>query len=228
MRLAAFVAVMTLATCSSSFAQYQLNLLPQCCGYITFSDLSAHPLGDFDGDGVLEFALVENVPNTGSIFHIVDATSFQNEFQTEILNIQYQTIRGAPVDLNNDRIPDVLLFRANGEVIGSLTYGGGPSALPPESVPLASTPVGIRPNPFNPSATIDYSLASKGNASLRVYDAAGRFVRTLVDGPVEPGSYAITWDGRDNAGHVLPSGTYFYSFSLDGQVLDKGKAVILK
>ena len=31
-----------------------------------------------------------------------------------------------------------------------------------------------------------------------------------------------------HSGQVLPSGTYFYSLSLDGQVLDKGKAVILK
>jgi len=56
----------------------------------------------------------------------------------------------------------------------------------------------------------------------------GRLVRTLLDSKVEPGKQSVTWDGRDNSGQVLSSGTYFYSLSLDGQVLDKGKAVILK
>jgi len=49
-----------------------------------------------------------------------------------------------------------------------------------------------------------------------------------LDSKVEPGKQSVTWDGRDNSGQVLSSGTYFYSLSLDGQVLDKGKAVILK
>ncbi len=45
--------------------------------------------------------------------------------------------------------------------------------------------------------------------TIRVYDVAGRLVTTLVDGTVEPGRYAATWDGRSDAGEAVGSGVYF-------------------
>jgi hypothetical protein len=58
------------------------------------------------------------------------------------------------------------------------------------------------PNPFNPSTTIRYSLARDGHVSLRVYDVAGRLVRTLVDDSQVPleGGFAVTWDGTNDLG----------------------------
>jgi len=45
--------------------------------------------------------------------------------------------------------------------------------------------------------------------SLKIFDATGRLVRTLVDRRLEPGFYLEAWDGRNNAGHEIPSGVYF-------------------
>ena len=46
---------------------------------------------------------------------------------------------------------------------------------------------------------------------LVVYDAMGRSVRRLVEGTMQlPGPYAISWDGRDDGGHLVAAGVYFY------------------
>jgi hypothetical protein len=67
-----------------------------------------------------------------------------------------------------------------------------------------------RPNPFNPSTEIVFSLANDGPATLRVFDARGREVATLVDADLEVGPHRIAWDGRDARGIRIGSGVYFY------------------
>ncbi|MCD4828214.1 MAG: T9SS type A sorting domain-containing protein [Candidatus Cloacimonetes bacterium] len=64
------------------------------------------------------------------------------------------------------------------------------------------------PNPFNPSTTIRCALPQDGNVSVRVYNARGQLVRTLVDGDMPAGYHEIVWDGRDNHGSAIGSGVY--------------------
>ncbi len=66
------------------------------------------------------------------------------------------------------------------------------------------------PNPFNPKTTIRFTLPSAGDAKLLVFDASGRRVATLVDGPQTAGPQEIIWNGRDDAGNTLATGMYFY------------------
>ena len=73
-----------------------------------------------------------------------------------------------------------------------------------------------RPNPFNPRATIEYSLAAPGRVTLRVYDVAGRVVRTLVDRNIEAGKYKIVWDGATDTGQRAASGVYFVKMEIAG------------
>jgi flagellar hook assembly protein FlgD len=42
--------------------------------------------------------------------------------------------------------------------------------------------------------------------TIRVYDVAGRLVRTLVDGPEEPGRRSVVWDGRSSGGRTVATG----------------------
>ncbi len=67
-----------------------------------------------------------------------------------------------------------------------------------------------QPNPFNPSTQIRFSLARDGHVSLKVYDAAGRHVRTLVDDTRASSEYTVTWDGRDDHGAAVAAGVYLY------------------
>jgi hypothetical protein len=66
------------------------------------------------------------------------------------------------------------------------------------------------PNPFNPSTTIKYDMKAKGLVTVRIYDVAGRLVRTLVNEVKDAGAYSAVWDGRNNGGAAVASGIYFY------------------
>ncbi|UCH83646.1 MAG: T9SS type A sorting domain-containing protein [Candidatus Latescibacterota bacterium] len=85
------------------------------------------------------------------------------------------------------------------------------------------------PNPFNPVTRIEYSIRERGHVTLRVYNAAGQLVRTLVDGiqsPRETG-FAKTWDGINDQGQAVSSGVYFYKLTSKGFSQTK-KMVLLK
>jgi hypothetical protein len=75
------------------------------------------------------------------------------------------------------------------------------------------------PNPFNPSTTIAFDLPRATTVTLHVYAVDGRRVRTLVDGPRPAGEQHVAWDGRDDSGRTLASGTYFYRFTAEGKSL---------
>jgi hypothetical protein len=74
-----------------------------------------------------------------------------------------------------------------------------------------------RPNPFNPRTTIQYSVAASGRVTLRVYDLAGRKVRTLVDGDVQSGEHRVVWDGTTDVGKRAASGVYFVKMETAGR-----------
>jgi hypothetical protein len=66
------------------------------------------------------------------------------------------------------------------------------------------------PNPFNPMTKISFSLPEAQNVSLVVYSLDGRKVATLVNETRQAGLHEVVWTGRDDAGHGVASGTYFY------------------
>jgi len=86
------------------------------------------------------------------------------------------------------------------------------------------------PNPFNPETEIRYGIPQGAAASpvgLRVFDVAGRRVRTLVDEVQGPGNYRVIWNGRDDSGFRVSSGVYFYRITWNGRSESK-QMVLLK
>jgi hypothetical protein len=83
------------------------------------------------------------------------------------------------------------------------------------------------PNPMNPSATIDYSVKESGRVTLRVFDASGRLITTLVDRVLPAGSYQVEWDGRNASGQLVGSAVYFYQLEANGYRQSR-KIVLLK
>ncbi|MCX5752811.1 MAG: T9SS type A sorting domain-containing protein, partial [Candidatus Krumholzibacteria bacterium] len=69
------------------------------------------------------------------------------------------------------------------------------------------------PNPFNPTTRIAFGLSAPGHVSLRIYDAAGRLVRALVNEERHAANYDESWDGRDSNGRSVASGIYFYKLA---------------
>lgn len=62
-----------------------------------------------------------------------------------------------------------------------------------------------RPNPFRDRVTLSYQVPNPGHYRLALFDAAGRRVALLVDGPVPAGRHQARWD----AGRAAPAGLLF-------------------
>ncbi len=67
------------------------------------------------------------------------------------------------------------------------------------------------PNPFNPATVIAFELPRSERVSLVIYAVDGRRIRTLLDGDFEAGPHEVTWQGRDQSGRQVATGTYFYA-----------------
>jgi len=99
-------------------------------------------------------------------------------------------------------------IRGEGNVSLSALYEGL-DADAGGSVPAATALVGARPNPFNPSTTVEFDMGRSGHVSLKVYDAEGRIVRDLISEARGAGRHSVAWDGCDNSGRAVGSGLYF-------------------
>ena len=74
------------------------------------------------------------------------------------------------------------------------------------------------PNPFNPTTKIAFELPERGEVEVVVYNIAGQRVATLHSGELDAGPHAITWNGRNDGGSAVASGTYWYMLrTADGQ-----------
>ncbi|MBK8167408.1 MAG: M6 family metalloprotease domain-containing protein [bacterium] len=82
----------------------------------------------------------------------------------------------------------------------------GPGALP--ALPAVTALGAPYPNPFNPSTTVSFELAVAGRAELAIYSLDGRRVVTLAVGDLPAGRHAAVWDGRDDRGRAVASGSY--------------------
>lgn len=81
------------------------------------------------------------------------------------------------------------------------------------------------PNPFNPTTTIRFQLKDNSFVTLKVYDALGRDVATLVNGDQSFGSHSVTFDGSR-----LSSGVYLYRIDAlggNGQRFSAMKKLVL-
>jgi hypothetical protein len=128
------------------------------------------------------------------------------------------------------------------QVAGFLLYNEGPGTDNPIVIQKWQNPVGIEgpravspnrmevtvgPNPFRRSTRLSYSVPRRGNVSLQIFDAAGRNVRTLAGGRSEPGRFSAAWDGRSQAGALVPEGVYLYRYEFDGRHLT-GKLMVTR
>ncbi|MBM3322819.1 T9SS type A sorting domain-containing protein [candidate division WOR-3 bacterium] len=64
------------------------------------------------------------------------------------------------------------------------------------------------PNPFRARTAISFQIPTGSKADLLVFNAAGRLVKTLVDGVLPAGTHTAAWDGTDDDGQRVPAGVY--------------------
>lgn len=77
------------------------------------------------------------------------------------------------------------------------------------------------PNPFNPTTEITFSLAEKGFTTLKVYNAIGQEISTLINQDLNAGKHQVVFNAQD-----LPSGIYFYKLESTNAVQMKKMALM--
>ena len=117
-----------------------------------------------------------------------------------------------------------LLTRGAYRAATSASATTGPGIVPVE--PLTFALGSARPNPARDVTTIPFSLPTRADASLRVYDASGRLVRRLLAREVDAGRHEVEWDRRGDHGSRVRTGMYFYQLVAAGREATR-KVVIL-
>jgi len=115
------------------------------------------------------------------------------------------TVTATTTDMNNNTSE----FSQNNTVILGIEEGG-----------FSEKPTGYVlnqniPNPFSNLTTIGFALAKTGHVSLKIYDIAGKLIKTLADEIYSHSNYTAYWTGRDESGCKVCSGVYFYILETD-------------
>jgi len=169
--------------------------------------------------------LASNLTQSGMIsIAFAKANGFSNG---AIAEIKYDVIADSVSPL---RLGTGALHESDASPIKPRLVNGGFKSL--------ATPAGYTallqnyPNPFNPDTWIPYQLAKSANVNIMIYSISGQLVRTLRLGHRPAGFYTTKgrsayWDGRNNEGEQLASGTWFYTIQA-GEFVDTRKMILSK
>jgi hypothetical protein len=168
----------------------------------------------------------------GATWTVVDATTTSNAAWTTV-EIDLVALFGTPglVQLRftvSDQGTDSHVEAAVDDVRILADFGGpvdAEPALPAE--PLTLSLEQNQPNPFRPATQIRFSIPTREDVSLVVYDVSGRAVRQLAHGVREPGRYTVAWNGLDGQGSRVAAGVYFYRLTAGSETLTR-KMTVLK
>ena len=108
----------------------------------------------------------------------------------------------------------------------NLTPPTGIAEEPDETATLVFGLSKIAPNPVKDGATVSYTTTRKGPVSLKVYDCAGRLVRTLIDRNESAGHKTVYWDGKDANHRSVAAGVYFYRLVAEEKTSTKKMVVV--
>lgn len=108
------------------------------------------------------------------------------------------------------------------DAFGNLTVGVSNNftvLLSTSPVPGAPGPLSLSapaPNPFNPATKLSFHLPASGPVDLKVYDARGHRIRTLLSGHRGAGDFEVVWDGRNDRGLAQAGGVYLFVLEFRG------------
>jgi hypothetical protein len=172
------------------------------------SPSSLHPMRSLHGRGLHALAFASGGASRASLF---------------------ATPADAPADIWLPEVPEAelgpkpeaaLLAAASFPPVDAL--GAAPPAGNPSPAPLDADAgeahrarAHCSPNPFVTSTAVVFDLPQAARVEVIVHDANGGAVRRLADGTSFPaGTHHVRWDGRDDFGREVESGTYFVRLRL--------------
>jgi len=137
---------------------------------------------------------------------------------------------GSPFcDVNNDGIYEIAFYAYDGSVSRIYIVGssGSSSVKNINIFPSSSKLEQNYPNPFNPSTTIRYILAGPENISIKIYNVSGQVIKEITRDQNQAGEYEVVWDGKNDFGNRVSSGTYFYQIKA-GNYVEAKKMILIK
>lgn len=146
--------------------------------------------------------------------------------QTQVISLNGATVSQA-ITYSNDLIQDgVASNDETAKTIADMINNGQrvPSGMVPASTRIITYNLqpslegalefrlaAAAPNPSRGLAVaIRFGLARADQVDLRIFDVAGRMVKTLARGSFAAGPHAMSWDGTDDSGARVQQGIYFY------------------
>ncbi len=101
-----------------------------------------------------------------------------------------------------------------------------PSVIFNELLPESKEIIKGYPNPFNARIKIVLRLKNRQQVRLAVFNSLGQKVRTLLENRWVNGKQSVVWDGKDEQGNALPSGTYFVRLDAKGKTLTQKVSLV--
>jgi len=181
-----FIALLTNNTDASNHIRLELNdeHLPDVWNYFWCVDQSCLPPNTYSFDDILGANVTDSV--------------FLHIFPEDMEGTGDITITAVP--LTNPTPQQSLTFRVH--------FGNAVDDPYSQSAPDVYSVVRAYPNPFNPSATVSYTLDRAGYTEVIVIDLLGQPIRNLFQGWQTAGIHNLTWDGTDTRGVNMPGGIY--------------------
>lgn len=104
---------------------------------------------------------------------------------------------------------------------------------PPTGGKLSNANIYNYPNPFNPdkeSTILRYSLEKTARVTIKIYDAGGNLVITLLDAVLQRAGeeQSILWDGKNSKGDIVANGVYFNVIETSEDERAVGKIAVLR
>ncbi len=207
---------------------------------------SAPVVADLDNDGSVEVVCANN--NGNVVAYHLDGAAVDN-FPVRIEG----SIGSSPAvqDVDNDGDFDIMIGttlgleiidykQPAGDVISWKVYRGSylrTGCYTDAQIPLSSEesvntgPSEFRvsanyPNPFNPSTNFEIIVADRNFVSANIYNVLGQKITRLINDNLDPGTYQVRWDGRDQFGRQVSSGIYLLQVSSGEKMITRKLALV--
>jgi photosystem II stability/assembly factor-like uncharacterized protein len=154
-------------------------------------------------------------PETGFNAPVEIALKYRSEdLEANAVPVIYRATAAGWVTVPGILDESARVVRASVSSLGRFAIGTAAAPSGPGAIPLLYRLEPNFPNPFNPSTTIRYDLAASADVTIRIFDVAGRCVRTIENGIQGQGVHDAMWDGTGNHGEPVASGVYFTRLTL--------------
>ena len=195
-------------------AQYQFTLNQNYFDTLDIGDNSTPFLIDWNGDGSLDLF---SGSRSGKLFYYKNSgTNIQPvwSLQTDSFITDKLGLSTTPVfiDIDNDTDYDLLL----GNVKGGLYFYNNiliTNVVDWETTKDDFSLIQAYPNPFNPDLNIVVKLKEFSSIKITIYNILGERVKEVFQGDLNSGIHTFLWNGKNNSGSILPSGSYIIRIS---------------